>query len=162
MLLVLAAVVCRRRFIALQALGALVLATVLAYLSARWAIGHWPSVGSAIEGASDSPPFPAMRVAEAGSVILVVGSHLVRSLQLTGRWILLLGVLGGMLTDPATPGGNLAAFLVALTAAAAIRLALGTSAGRPGLSEVASSLAELGVDAHDLRNAERQVAGVAT
>ena len=91
MLLVLAAVVCRRRFIALQALGALVLATALGYLSARWATGHWPVFGSAIEGASDSPPFPAMRIAEIGAVILVVGPHLVRSLRLTGRWILLLG-----------------------------------------------------------------------
>ena len=162
MLLVLAAVAWRRRFIALQALGALALATALGYLSARWAIGHWPPFGSAIEGASDSPPFPAMRVAETGAVILVVGSHLVRSLQLTGRWILLLGVLGGMLTDPATPGGNLAAFLIAVTAAATVRLALGTSAGRPGLPEVGSALAELGVDAHDLRHADRQLAGVAT
>jgi glycosyltransferase 2 family protein len=162
MLLVLAAVLCRRRFIAVQALGALVLAAVVGYLSARWATGGWPSVGSAIEGASDSPPFPAMRVAETGGVILVVGPHLVRSLRLTGRWILLLGVLGGMLTDPATPGANLAALLIALTAAAAIRLALGTSAGRPGLSVVAASLAELGVDVHDLRHDERQVAGVAT
>jgi glycosyltransferase 2 family protein len=162
MLLLLAAVVCRRRIVALQALGALLLAAVLGYLSARWATGDWPSFGSAIEGASGSPAFPAMRVAETGAVILVVGSHLVRPLQLTGRWLLFLGIVGGMLVDPATPGGNIAAFLVAVTAAAAVRLVLGTSVGRPVVSEVAASLAELGVEAHELRDAERQVAGVST
>lgn len=162
MLLVLAAVAARQRFIALQALGALVLATVLGYLSARWALGHWPAFGSAIEGASGSPAFPAIRVAETGAVILVVGPHLVSPLRPTGRWILFLGIVGGMLIDPATPGGNLAGFLIAVTAAAGVRLALGTSAGRPGLLDVEALLAELGVQARDLKHADRQVAGVAT
>jgi glycosyltransferase 2 family protein len=162
MLLVLAALAARRRFIALQAVGALVLGTVLGYVSARWAVGDWPSFGSAIEGASDSPAFPAMRVAETGAVILVVGPHLVSSLRLAGRWILFFGIVGGTLIDPATPGGNLAGFLIAVTAAAAVRLALGTSAGRPGLPDMGAMLAELGVHARDVKHAEKQVAGVAT
>jgi glycosyltransferase 2 family protein len=162
MLVVLVAVAARRRFIALQAVGALILGTVLGYVAARWAIGDWPSFGSTIEGASDSPAFPAMRVAETGAVILVVAPHLVSSLRLAGRWILFFGIVGGMLIDPATPGGNLAGFLIAVTAAAAVRLALGTSAGRPGLPDVNVLLAELGVHARDVKHAERQVAGVAT
>jgi glycosyltransferase 2 family protein len=162
MLIILAAVAARRRFIALQAVGALALGTVLGYLAARWAIGDWPAFGSAIEGASDSPAFPAMRVAETGAVILVVGPHLVSSLRLAGRWILFFGIVGGMLIDSATPGGNVAGFLIAVTAAAAVRLALGTSAGRPGLPDMNAILAELGVHAHDVKHAARQVAGVAT
>jgi uncharacterized membrane protein YbhN (UPF0104 family) len=160
MLLLLTAVVRRRWVVALQAIGAFVLVAVIAWICSRAAIGHWPGLGSALEGASGSPDFPAMRVAETAAVILVVAPHLVRSLRTTGRWILLLGVVGGILTDPATPGGNLAAFLAALTAAAAVRLAFGTSAGRPGLDDVAVSLRELGIACDGLRAAERQVAGV--
>src|SRR5262249_11544995 len=86
--------------------------------------------------------------------------HLVRSLRTTGRWILLLGIVGGILTDTATPGGNLTAFLAAVTAAAAVRLAFGTSVGRPGPEEVAAPLAELRIACGGLRAADRRVAGV--
>jgi len=160
MLLTLAAVVCRRWVIALQALGAIVLVVVVAWIASRYALGHWPDLGSAIEGGSDSPKFPAMRVAETAAVILVVSLHLVKAFRTTGHWILFLGIVGGILTDTSTPGGNLAAFLAAVTAAAGVRLALGTSAGRPGLKEVASSLRELGIDAEGLRAADAQIAGV--
>ena len=47
-----------------------------------------------------------------------------------------------------------------MTAAAGVRLAFGTSAGRPGLKEVAASLRELGVDAEGLRAADGHLAGV--
>ena len=158
--LVLAAVLWRQRVVALQALASLVVVTVVSVVVSRLAIGHWPDLGSAIEGASGSPPYPAMRVAQTGAVILVLAPHLVKPLRTTGRWILLLGIVAGMLTDTATTGGNLAAFLAALTAAATVRLAFGTSAGRPGLSQVADALNELGVDAKHLEAAERQSAGV--
>ncbi len=60
----------------------------------------------------------------------------------------------------ATPGGTLAGFLVALVAAAGIRLAFGTSAGRPEVPFVAAALLELGVVVDGLTVAERQAAGV--
>ena len=50
--------------------------------------------------------------------------------------------------------------LIAVAAAATLRLALGTSIGRPGLADVRAGLVELGVDASELEQAERQVAGV--
>ena len=158
--LVLGAVIARRRFVALQSVAALVAGAVIALVCTRLAIGHWPSIGTAIEGGSDSPVYPGFRVAEAGAVVLVTAPHLTRPLRTTGWWILVLGVFSGMLIDSSTPGGNIAGFLVAVTAAAAVRLALGTSAGRPGLAEVGGALAELGVDARDLHPAERQIAGV--
>jgi glycosyltransferase 2 family protein len=52
------------------------------------------------------------------------------------------------------------AFLLAVAAATTLRLAFGTSIGRPGLEDVRAALAELGVNATELENAERQVAGV--
>ena len=45
-----------------------------------------------------------------------------KAFRTTGRWILFLGIVGGILTDTSTPGGNLAAFLAAVTAAAGVRL----------------------------------------
>jgi uncharacterized membrane protein YbhN (UPF0104 family) len=160
MLLLLTAVIRRRWVVALQAVGAFVLVVAIGWICSRAAIGHWPGLGSSLEGASDSPEFPAMRVAETAAVILVVAPHLVRSLRTTGRWILFLGIVGGIFTDPATPGGNLAAFLAAVSAAALVRLAFGTSAGRPGLDDVAASLRELGIAFQGLEAAERQIAGV--
>jgi hypothetical protein len=158
--LLLAAVIARRYVVALQCLGSLVLVAVLAVISSRLAVGHWPDLGNAIEGGSDAPPFPAMRIAEAAGVIVVAAPHLVKPLQTVGRWILLLGIVGGLFTSGASPGGNLAGILVALVAAAVVRLASGTSAGRPGLSDVAGALSELGIDADRLEVADRQVAGV--
>jgi uncharacterized membrane protein YbhN (UPF0104 family) len=65
-----------------------------------------------------------------------------------------------LLVHPATPSGTLAGFLVAVAAAAALRLLIGTSAGRPGLSSVAAALRELGVVAESLSVADKQTAGV--
>ncbi len=160
MLLVAAAAIGRRNVVALQAFAALIMGAVVALVVTRLAIGDWPSVGTAIEGASGSPPFPAFRIAETASVILVAAPHLVRPFRTAGHWILLLGVVGGLLIDGATASGTLAGFLVALVAAAAVRLAHGTSAGRPGLADVTAALAELGVDAERLEPAEHQTAGI--
>ena len=159
-LLVVAAAISRRRVVAVQALAALVLGAVVALVVSRLALGAWPSIGTAIEGASDSPPFPAFRVAETSAVILVAAPHLIRPFRTAGHWILFLGVVGGMLIAGATPGGTIAGFLVALTAAAAVRLAHGTSAGRPGVAEVTAALDELGVDAERLELAKHQTAGI--
>jgi uncharacterized membrane protein YbhN (UPF0104 family) len=158
--LVVTAVIARRRVVALQAIGSLVLAVAIAFVSGRLALGHWPNFIDAIAGGSDAPPFPSLRFAEAAAVIVTVNPHLVRPLQTVGRWILVLGFVGALLAGSAAPSGDLAAFLIALVAAASVRLAFGTSAGRPGLSEVASALAELGVSADRLEMAEEQVAGV--
>ena len=144
----------------MQALAAVVLGAVVALVVSRLALGAWPSIGTAIEGASDSPPFPAFRVAETSAVILVAAPHLIRPFRTAGHWILFLGVVGGMLIAGATPGGTIAGFLVALTAAAAVRLAHGTSAGRPGLAEVTAALDESGVDAERLELAKHQTAGI--
>jgi uncharacterized membrane protein YbhN (UPF0104 family) len=158
--LVATAVVARRWLIAVEAIAAFLLAWVCAATATWLAMGSWPAFASILPGDSSSPAFPAIAVAEGVAVILIMAPHLVRPLQTTGRWIAALGVLGAFLVDPATPSGTLAGFLVAVAAAAAIRLTLGTSAGRPGLSSVAAALRELGVEAEHLSVADKQTAGV--
>jgi uncharacterized membrane protein YbhN (UPF0104 family) len=162
LVLLVAALVARRMVVTLQALGSLVLAVGIAVVTARLATGDWPDLWTALKGGSDAPPFPALRVTEAAAVIVAVAPHLVRPLQRAGRWLLAIGFLGALFLDSATPTGNLAAILVAFVAAAAIRLAFGTSIGRPGVADVRTALAQLGVSPERLEAAERQVAGVFT
>jgi uncharacterized membrane protein YbhN (UPF0104 family) len=159
-LVVLAAVAWRRYALAVEALGAGVLAVAVAIVSARLAVGAWPDLARAIEGGSGSPAFPAMRVAQSAVALFTIGPYLVRPLQRTSRWILALGLLGAVFADSASPSGNLGAILIAVVAASVVRLALGTSVGRPSLAHVRSALAELGVPAERLEPAERQLAGV--
>jgi uncharacterized membrane protein YbhN (UPF0104 family) len=150
----------RRRFMVVgQAAAAVVLACPLALSAGRLALGSWPSADS-LFGGSSSAHFPYVRLAEAAAVIITILPHLTLPLQRFSRWVLVLGGIGVLGLADATPIGTVASFLVALVAASIVRLALGTSVGRPGLGDVAAGLKELGVEAGSLTDAERQVAGV--
>jgi len=158
--LVLASAFGRRYALLRDSLAVFVLALIVALGSARIALGHWPALWNAITSGAHGPRFPAVLVAEATAVVLTVNPQLVRPLQRVGQWIVAAGVLGVLASGGVTPGGTFAGFLVAVAAAAATRLAFGTSAGRPEVPLVAVGLRALGVDAHGLRVAERQSAGV--
>jgi di/tricarboxylate transporter/uncharacterized membrane protein YbhN (UPF0104 family) len=147
-----------RLVVVAQALAALVLGALLALWATRLATGSWPELADAIFGTSRAPRFPATRVAEATAVLVTVGPHLSRPVRTFGRWLLLLGLLSAAIST--TPLGTFAAAMIAVAAAAAIRLASGTSVGRPGLDDVAAGLAQLGIRPRTLEEAERQVAGV--
>jgi uncharacterized membrane protein YbhN (UPF0104 family) len=147
--LVVAALAARRLVVVAQALTALLVAAVLCGLATRLAVGTWP----------DSR-FPTLWVGEAAAVIVTVSPHLVQPLRRFGRWVLALGVAGAAVTADGTPGGIVAALSVAVVVAAGLRLAWGTSAGRPGVDDVADGLAALGVEASGLQDARRHVAGV--
>lgn len=158
--LIVAAAGARRWAVAAQAVGALLAMVLIALAATRLATGDWPSVVDAVQGGDAAPAFPAMRLAEAAAVAVTVSGHLVRPLQRLGRWLVALGAAGALFVTDATPGGVLAAVLVAVLAACAIRLLFGTSIGRPGLEDVRASLAELGVPTAGLHPLERQPAGV--
>lgn len=158
--LVVAALVRTRLVVVAQAGAAVVAAVAVGALAARTATGTWPDVGDAVLGTSGAPPFPSVRVAAATAVILTLAPHLARPMRRLGRWLVLLGVVGAAVVGGATPLGTISGVLVAVIAAAAVRLAWGTSAGRPGLDDVAAGLAELGVRADELVPLEHQPAGV--
>ena len=158
--LVLAALVRGRFWIVAGALASCVLAACTAMVAARIALGVWPDVGDAILGTPQGPRFPHVRSAASVAAILAISPHLVRPLRTLSNWIVLLGALGVALIGGGSPSGTLGAVLVAVAAAAVLRLAFGTSIGRPGLSDVKAALAGLGVHAEELEIAERQVAGV--
>ena len=104
--LVVVCLVARRWTAALEAVAAFVLAVVVALVSTRLAVGHWPAVWDAVKGGSGSPRFPAVLVAEATAVVLTVNGQLVRPLQALSRWIVALGVFGVLVAADVTPGGD--------------------------------------------------------
>jgi len=158
-LLLVAIPLIRLRFVVVaQALAALVLGALIALVAARLAIGSWPALDSLAFGTSDAPAFPAGRAAEAMAVIVTVAPHLARPFRVFGRWVVVLGLIGTAID--VTPLGMFAAATVAAAAAASIRLASGTSIGRPGLDDVAAGLRRLGIDPLQLEEAERHPAGV--
>jgi uncharacterized membrane protein YbhN (UPF0104 family) len=151
----------RRRFeVAFQALAGFACAAAAGLVVVRLVAGSWPDVAGSILGTTEGPWLPHVRAAGAVAVILVISPHLVRPLRTLSNRIVLLGALGVAIVGGGTPAGSAGAFLIAVASAAALRLASGTSVGRPGLADVRVGLAELGVEASALEEAERQVAGV--
>jgi uncharacterized membrane protein YbhN (UPF0104 family) len=158
--LALLAVAARRPAVLAQAVGSVALAVAITFVSSRLAVGSWPDVDDFARLRVDEATFPVLRVALAATVVLAVVPHLVRPLQRLVRWVLLLGLAGGVLVEAAAPSGTLAALFVALVAATVVRLAFGSSAGHPEVDDVAASLRELGVEVERLEPADRQPAGV--
>ena len=158
--LVVVAVVGRRHAVWLQALASVVAAVAITLVSARLALGHWPELESVLRLRVNDSTFPVLRVAASAATLLAVSPHLVRPLQTTVRWVLLVGVAGAVLAEAAPPSATLAAFLVSVVAATTVRLAFGTSAGHPEPDDVAAALRELGVPVEHLEPTARQPAGV--
>lgn len=149
----------RRPRIAAHAAAALGVALLVGVVAARLAVGSWPDVGVLVDR-SRAFEFPDVRLAAAVAVVGTIAPHLVGPLRTAGGWTLALGAVGTAVTAAGTPSGALAAVLVGLVAASLVNLAFGTSAGRPGLDDVAAALAQLGVRAEQLEAEGRQVAGV--
>ena len=150
----------RRPAVLVQAALSVALGVAITVVSSRLAVGRWPDPDNLARLRVDEATFPVLRVALAATVVLAVVPHLVRPLQRAARWILLLGLLGGVLVEAAAPSGTLAALLVALVAATVVRLAFGTSAGHPEADDVTAALRELGIEVEQLEPADRQRAGV--
>jgi uncharacterized membrane protein YbhN (UPF0104 family) len=149
----------RRPRITVEALLAVVLAAALGLVSARVGNGSWPG-GSESAGLSNHLHFPTVRLGLAAAIVAVVNGQIARPLGTTGRWVLGLGAIAVVMDGRTTIGGAAAAILIGMAAGSIVRLALGTSAGRPTLGAISRALGRLGVEATDLRAADRQVAGV--
>lgn len=150
----------RRPAVLVQAVASVALALGITFVSARLAVGSWPDAGDLVRLRVNESTFPVLRMALAAVVVLAIVPHLVRPLQRVVRWVLLLGLVGGVLVEAAAPSGTLAALLVALVSATVVRLAFGTSAGHPETDDVVAALEELGVPVEWLEPADRQPAGV--
>jgi uncharacterized protein (TIRG00374 family) len=157
--LLVAAAVARRGVVVLHALGSVLLAIALAAVAFRLAVGDWPDGDYVLRLRVDDESFPVLRFAACAAVILAVVPHLVRPLERASRWVVVFGAVGAVLVEAAAPSATLAAWLVAVVSATAVRLGAGTSAGHPEAPEVAEALRWLGVPVTHLEPAARQPAG---
>jgi glycosyltransferase 2 family protein len=166
-------------FVSLLALAVIVLADVL--LRRRWLIARDLAAGLLLVVAlgmvlgriveSDWFPlephllsrwgFPELRLAAATAVLAVAGPELVQPVRRLAAWLVPLAALGAVALDAALPSGVLGGLALGLGAAALVRLAFGTAAAVPPAEQIRVALATLGIDATDLKIAERQHVGAA-
>ena len=160
--LVVAALVRRRFDVARDATLASVAGLGYATVLFRLVEGSWPQVLRALASASPPNQLPSLRLALCASIVMTASPHLSRPFRRSGRWIEGLAAASLVALGATSPTGAIMGLFLAVAAAATIHVIVGSSAGRPGLDEVAGALEELGVRAQDLHVPERQVAGMFT
>ncbi len=159
-LVTIAALVLRRVRLAIALAGAGILAWLVArltgFLVARDGLGD---AVDAVLHAARLGRYPVVHLAVIGAVVLAAGPFLSRPLRRTGTTLLVLLALGAVTREIGTPNAVFAALVIAWGSAAAMRLAVGSPAGRPTPRQVAGALAELGVAADDVTLAPVQDRG---
>ncbi len=123
--------------------------------------GSWPSPSEILTG-GPTGSIPLAMLAAGAAAGFAAAPHLARPFRRFDRVTVLAAVGCAVLLGATTPVGGLLSLLLGTAAAAAARWGLGASAGRPTVSEVTRSLAELGVVARDLSMATLQTGGVVT
>ncbi len=154
------AAVARRVTLLRDMLAAGVLELGLVLVVGELASGSFSSLADAFSHAGYRGWAPSLRIALPGAVVLTAAPHLSLPFRRLGRWLLGLCAVATVVLAAATVSAALAGLLVALAAATVIHLALGSSSGRPGLTEVTLGLQALGLSVTTLGPAERQRTGL--
>jgi glycosyltransferase 2 family protein len=111
--------------------------------------------------AVDPPPDTvSVRIALAIAVTTALSPWIARPFRALGWWLLGVGSLSEAVLGVAAPSGVVLGVLSGASAAITVRIALGSSGGRPSLAEVRKGLFELGVPVERLSEASSQEAGV--
>jgi uncharacterized membrane protein YbhN (UPF0104 family) len=158
--LLVAAVVRRRLDVVRDIVVALLAATAMWLVVARWTEGEWPAIWESLRSARPPGWYPSPRIALPAATLVTVSPHLTRPVRRLGRWLLVFGCLGVLALGGTSALGAVAGVLVGTVGAAAVHLAFGSSAGRPSLRAVQRSLAQVGVTTSALSPADRQPAGL--
>ncbi len=109
--------------------------------------------------AGESAAFPAVRLAVLVAVIRAAAPYVTRPTRQVGRVIVVGVVFAAMYLGLAYPTDVLAGLVLGWAIAAAVHLAFGAPGGRPTSEQVRRALAELGIDAGEVRLARRQPTG---
>jgi uncharacterized protein (TIRG00374 family) len=160
-LLVLALVARGRKRLFLTELLAGAVALGFALLAGKLAGTDWSVSLRAMTATVTSPVYLAVRLAVATAVVVMASPHMSRPLRFIGRWIVTLGAVAGIAVGVTLPIGMLAGVLIGLGSAALLHLILGSPAGRLTLDQISNALADLGVEATDIRHAPLEPSGVA-
>jgi uncharacterized protein (TIRG00374 family) len=160
-LLLLALVARKRKRLFLTELLAGALALGFALLAGKLAGTDWSTSLRAMTATETSPVYLAVRLAVATAVVVMASPHMSRPLRFIGRWVVTLGAVSGIAVGVTLPIGMVAGLLIGLGSAALLHLILGSPAGRLTLDQISNALADLGVDATDIRHAPLEPSGVA-
>jgi uncharacterized membrane protein YbhN (UPF0104 family) len=160
-LLVLALVARGRKRLFLTELLAGALALGFALLAGKLAGTDWSVSLRAMTATDTSPVYLAVRLAVATSIVVMASPHMSRPLRFIGRWVVTLGAVAGVAVGVTLPIGMVAGVLIGFGSAALLHLILGSPAGRLTYRQISNALADLGVEATDIRHAPLEPSGVA-
>jgi glycosyltransferase 2 family protein len=113
----------------------------------------------AVTRLGSSPAFPAVRLAVLVAVMRAAAPYVTRPTRRVGRVLIVGFALAGMYLGTAYPNDVFGALVLGWAIAAGVHLAFGSPGGRPTSEQVRRSLAELGIDADEIRLARRQPTG---
>ena len=113
----------------------------------------------AVTRLGSSPAFPAVRLAVLVAVMRAAAPYVTRPTRRVGRVLIVGFALAGMYLGTAYPNDVFGALVLGWAIAAGVHLVFGSPGGRPTSEQVRRSLAELGIDADDVRLASRQPTG---
>jgi uncharacterized membrane protein YbhN (UPF0104 family)/tRNA A-37 threonylcarbamoyl transferase component Bud32 len=131
-------------------------------LIAGWLAGtDWSASFEAVAASGSPPIYLAVRLALATAVVVMASPYMARPFRSVGRLVVAIGALAGIALGTSLPIGMVVAFAVGIGSAAIVHLLFGSPAGRLTVDQAAAALAELGVDATDLRQAPLEPRGVA-
>ncbi|WP_036570869.1 lysylphosphatidylglycerol synthase domain-containing protein [Nocardioides sp. URHA0032] len=148
----------RRLFLTLLVAAGIAVGAVL--LTSFLVGAGWPDLAPGPVRSSTPDTFPTVRVAAMTAVLLAMRPWLVLAYRRLSMFIVAVQCLAAWIIGTGGPTDVIGALGVGMVAAGAALVLLGSPAGHPDLAQVRRSLAELDVEAHDLRFAERQPWGV--
>jgi len=150
----------RKRLFLTELLAGL-LALGFALLAGKLAGTDWSVSLRAMTAADSSPVYLAVRLAVATAIVVMASPHMGRPLRFVGRWVVTLGAAAGIAVGVTLPIGMAAGILIGFGSAALLHLIIGSPAGRLTLDQISNALADLGVEATDVRHAPLEPSGVA-
>ncbi len=144
------------RDLAIVALGAAVLVTLLSFL----VNGEWPYVLPEIGLESPAPRFPVLRVAMVTAVLLVVSPHVTRPLRRFGWFAIVTTAIASVGLSYGTPSQTIGSIGVGLLSAGLLLWIEGSPRGYPDPDTVRAAMENLGVPVRSLEIAPYQTWGV--
>jgi undecaprenyl-diphosphatase len=106
-----------------------------------------------------SPSFPSVRLAVLVAVLRAAGPYLTRPTRRVGRLVIAGCALAPLVLGIAYPNDVFAGLVLGWAVAATVHLVFASPAGRPTAEQVRRSLAELAIDARDVRLTPQQPTG---
>jgi uncharacterized membrane protein YbhN (UPF0104 family) len=110
---------------------------------------------------ADTDGYVGARLTFATALIATASPHLAVPLRRVGRWLVAIGAVASVAIGVAPTVGAILGILLGLAGAAVSHLLFGSPGGRLTLHEVATALADLGVELTDLREEPLDARGVA-